>query len=100
MADKTVTPPALASNGVVKPATLTCHRFFAPVVFPEPDPMVPNRVNINPRLGNFPCIKDKCSLWNPVDSECYDVTTAKSHKTMAEYAFNKMNDVHIQDGGA
>ena len=99
MADKIVTPPVLSHNGVVKPVSLTCHRFFAPIVVPEPDAIIPNRFNINPRMGNFPCMKEKCTLWNAADQECYDVTMAKSQKTIAEYAFNKINDVHIEHGG-
>lgn len=81
-----------------KEPELTCHRFFAPVVYPEQDPLVPNKVTITPKLGNFNCLKTKCMLWNAADKECYDVTNAKSQKIMAEYSFNKMNDVHVQGG--
>jgi len=94
-----------ASNGLVLPPkiekepALTCHRFFAPVVFPEPDKLDPRKVNVMPRMGNFPCMKDKCTLWNTEANECYDKTSAKAFSVIAEYAFNKMNDVHIQGGG-
>ncbi len=84
---------------VHKEPALTCHRFYAPVVFPEPDKVVPNRVNINPKMGNFPCIRENCMLWNAKANECYDVTAAKSQAILAEYAFNKINDVHIEQGG-
>jgi len=79
---------------------LLCHRFFAPVVFPEQNPLNPKEVNITPRLGNFVCKKEVCTLWNKEQGECWDVTTAKSQRTIAEYAFNKINDVHIENGGA
>lgn len=77
-----------------------CHRFYAPVVFPEPDRLDARKMNITPRLGNFTCIGDKCTLWNIEAAECRDVTDSKSRATIAEYAFAKRNDVHIADGGA
>jgi hypothetical protein len=78
----------------------TCHRFFAPVVFPEPDRIDPRKANITPRLGNFDCIGVRCTLWNDEAKECRDVTDSKSRATIAEYAYNKTNDVHIQNAGA
>lgn len=89
------------SHSTPKPdgATLTCHRFFAPVVVPEPDPLNPRILKIRPRMGNFPCIVDKCMLWNVEDRECYDVTAAKAQKNIGDYAFNLKNDVHIDGGG-
>ncbi len=79
---------------------LVCHRFYAPVVFPEPDKLDPRKANITPRLGNFPCCRDKCTLWNVDAKECRDVTDSKSRAIMAEYAFAKLNDVHIAEGGS
>lgn len=79
---------------------LTCHRFYAPVVFPENDRIDPRKMNITPRLGNFSCIGAKCTLWNPEALECRDVTDSKSRAIIAQYAFNKINDVHIETGGA
>lgn len=79
---------------------LTCHRFYAPVVFPEPDRIDPRKMNIIPRLGNFSCIQEKCTIWNAEAKECRDVTDSKSRALLAQYAFNKMNDVHIETGGA
>lgn len=78
----------------------TCHRFFAPVVLPEMDPLNPRKVNVTPRLGNFPCIEGRCALWNAEKSECWDVSAARGQATAGEYAFNLMNDVHIENGGA
>jgi hypothetical protein len=98
MSNEPKTGLAIPPDAFEKP-TLNCHRFFAPVVFPEPDKLQPNRMNITPRMGNFACIKDKCMLWNAEDKECWDVTSAKSQKVQAEYAFNKMNDVHLENGG-
>lgn len=80
--------------------TLTCHRFYAPVVFPEADALNPRKMNITPRLGNFNCLGDKCTIWNVEAQECRDVTDSKSRAMIAQYAFNKINDVHIQEGGA
>jgi hypothetical protein len=79
---------------------LWCHRFYAPVVFPVPDALDPRKMNITPRLGNFNCVKEHCTLWNAEAQECRDVTDSKSRALIAQYAFNKMNDVHIQEGGA
>ncbi len=85
----------------VTPQTeLTCHRFFAPVVIPEPDPLNPRNLNIRPRMGNFPCIKEKCMLWNPEGAECWDRTQAKALSLLGQFAFNKMNDVSIDNGGS
>lgn len=81
------------------PKVLTCHRFYAPVVFPEPDRLDPRKASITPRLGNFNCIGAACTLWNIEAQECRDVTDSKSRAIIAEYAFNKTNDVHIQGGG-
>lgn len=91
-------PRIIVPPTIKKEPELYCHRFFAPVVFPQADPIVPNKVIIDPKMGNFNCVKDKCMLWNKEDRECYDVTAAKAQKVTAEYAFNKMNDVHIQGG--
>lgn len=91
-----VVPPEIQH----KMPALTCHRFFAPVVFPEPDALDPRKVRISPKMGNFDCIKARCTLWNAEKAECYDVTGIKAQILMSEYAFNKMNDVHIQEGGA
>lgn len=86
------------------PAVLTCHRFFAPVVVPEPTAYAPNGqvtgVTIMPRMGNFPCIKGKCMLWNDEKSECWDRTAAKGLALMGEFAYAKLNDVTIDGGGA
>lgn len=77
-----------------------CHRFYAPVVFPEADKLVPGKATVTPRLGNFPCVKEACMLWNAEKSECWDVSAARGLALSGEYAYNKMNDVHIQEGGA
>ncbi len=82
-----------------KPAKV-CHRYYAPVVIPEPDPLNPKRINITPRLGNFDCIGARCTLWNDEFKECRDVTDSKSRALIAQYAFNKMNDVAIETGGS
>ncbi len=79
---------------------LTCHRMYAPVVFPEPDRIDPRKMNITPRLGSFNCLKERCTLWNDEAKECRDVTDSKSRAMIAQYAFNKMNDVHVETGGA
>lgn len=83
----------------VKPV-LRCHRMYAPIVFPEPDRIDPRKMNILPRLGSFECLGVTCTLWNSDAEECRDVTDSKSHAIMAQYAYNKINDVHVQDGGA
>lgn len=80
--------------------SLTCHRFYAPVVFPEPDRLDPRKANITPRLGNFNCIGDKCTLWNKEAQECRDVTDSKSRAMIADYCYGKMNDVHISEGAS
>lgn len=90
-----IVPPKIDAKPV-----LTCHRFFAPVVIPQQDPLDPRKVNVLPRLGNFDCLGSKCTIWNAQAEECRDVTDSKSRAIIAEYAFNKMNDVHIQSGGA
>lgn len=82
-----------------KSPALTCHRFFAPIVIPEPDKLDTRKLNIMPRMGNFPCIKEKCTLWNEEAQECYEKTSAKALATIAQFAFNKMNDVHTDVGG-
>jgi len=87
-----ITPPSLKDAFV-----LTCHRFFAPVVFPEPDKLDPRRANIIPRMGNFPCIREKCMMWNSVAGECWDVTAAKGQALAGELAYAKLNDVHVPD---
>lgn len=79
---------------------LTCHRFYAPVVFPEQDALNPRKMNITPRLANFNCVTIKCMLWNPEAQECRDVTDSKSRAIIAQYAYNKMNDVAIESGGS
>lgn len=84
---------------VKKDPALTCHRFFAPVVIPEQSPINPAQMNITPRLGNFDCIKARCMLWNEEKSECYDVSNAKAQITLAQYAYNKMNDASVEGGG-
>lgn len=93
--DKTpliLVPPALVKTE----PQLICHRFFTPIAVPEPDALRPNTFNITPRMGNFPCSKDKCTLWNAVAQECRDVTNSKSWETMAEYAYAMRNDSHIE----
>ncbi len=87
-----VTPP-------VPPGTKNCHRFFAPVVFPEPDKLDPRKANITPRLGNFGCIKANCMLWNEEAGECWDVSAARGLAQSGEYAYAMRNDVTIPDGG-
>ncbi len=86
-----ITPPSLKDA-----YSLTCHRFFAPVVFPEPDRIDPRKANITPRLGNFPCIRDRCMMWNSEAGECWDVSAAKGQALAGQYAYNKINDVHIE----
>lgn len=83
-----------------KTVELMCHRIYAPVVVPEQDPLNPKMAKITPRFGNFGCVKDKCTLWNKEALECYDVSQAKSMALIAEYAFAKLNDVHIEGGGS
>ncbi len=90
-----VIPPEIPSKPV-----LTCHRMYAPVVFPEPDKLDPRKANITPRLGSFNCLGGACTLWNAEAQECRDVTDSKSRAMIAEYAFNKINDVHVESGGA
>lgn len=82
------------------PKELTCHRFFAPVVLPEPDALDPRKLNVMPRLGNFNCLKAKCMLWNAEKEECWDLTALKGQAMVGEYAFGKLNDVHIENAGA
>ncbi len=91
-----VVPPEIKSE-----KEMTCHRFFAPVVVPEPDPLNPRNLNIRPRMGNFPCIKEKCMLWNADKTECWDKTQAKALEVISQYAFNLMNDVStgVDSGG-
>jgi len=73
----------------------TCHRFFAPIVFPEPDHLQPGKFSVMPRMGNFPCIRAKCMLWNAEKAECFDVTAARGQGLAGEYAYAKMNNVAI-----
>ena len=82
------------------PPTLMCHRFFAPVVVPQPDRLDPRKMNIQANLGNFACIREKCTLWNAEAKECWDVTARKGQAYAGQYAFNRMNDVSIDGGGA
>lgn len=93
-------PAIIVPPEVHQKPVLWCHRFFAPVVFPEPDKLDPRKANITPRLGNFECVGAKCTLWNVEAQECRDVTNSKSSQILADYAYSKMNDVHIQEGGA
>lgn len=90
--------------GIITPAPhdepKACHKFFAPVVIPEMDRLTPNKMNVTPRLGNFPCLRDKCMLWNADKLECWDVTAARGLSLAGEYAFNMMNDVHIEGKGS
>lgn len=95
MADK----PVLTIPESAKKVDLICHRIYAPVVIPEPDKVVPNKLNITPRFGNFSCMKERCSLWNSDAQECYDVTQAKGLALLGQLAFNKLNDVSIDGGG-
>jgi hypothetical protein len=93
-------PEIIKPPEITQKPGLTCHRMYAPVVFPEPDRIDPRKMNITPRLGSFSCLGDKCTLWNVEAQECRDVTDSKSRATIAEYAFNKTHDVHIETGGA
>lgn len=93
-------PEIIKPPQIVEIPVLTCHRMYAPVVFPVPDALDPRKMSITPRLGNFNCLKEKCTLWNIDAKECRDVTDSKSRATIAQYAYNKTNDVHIQEGGS
>lgn len=77
-----------------------CHRFFAPIAIPEQDPLNPHRANVTPRLGNFPCILDRCMMWNEQAGECWEKTAAKGQAMAGQYAFNMMNDVSVPNSGS
>jgi hypothetical protein len=94
-----IAPEIIVPEPTNAPVPLMCHRFFAPVVVPQPDRIDPRRVTIQANLGNFACIGAKCTLWNAEAKECWDVTARKGQAIAGQYAYNRMNDVTIEGGG-
>ncbi len=81
--DKLVVPPALPNASKEETPALMCHKFFVPFVLQQQDNRISQKINVIPNIGNFPCIKEKCMLWNAEKSECYDVTQAKALSDIA-----------------
>ncbi len=77
-----------------------CHRWFAPVVFPEADKLIPGKATVTPRMGNFPCAKGACMLWNDEKLECWDVSAARGLAQSGEYHYAMANDVSIPEAGS
>lgn len=74
-----------------------CHRFYVPLAVPTPviDPLTgkqvrslanPNQVamEIKPQVANSECIAERCMMWNPSRSECYDKTQARALDRIAD----------------
>lgn len=64
------------------PADLICHRFFVPMAL-QAATGAKNlagqaEMKVVPQIGNFPCIKAACMLWNSDRSECFDKTQARA----------------------
>lgn len=76
-----------------------CHRFFVQMAFPVPDKLMPNKMNVAPQVANFDCMGEACMLWNEEEKECWEKTAAKGQALQGQYAFNKMNDVHMEHIG-
>ena len=96
--DKPIELIVPAPVGTPEPAKI-CHIFFAPVVVPEPDRIKPGAFNVIPRMGNFPCMGVKCTLWNNDAHECWDVSAKRGQAQAGEYAYAKRNDVVIDTRG-
>ena len=60
-------PPELTKLTDLSQGTLACHR-RQPMLMPDPLGVL--------KLTHHPCLREKCTLWDPVTDQCRDVTNA------------------------
>jgi hypothetical protein len=97
--------PAVPGEPVITPpvvpeiTALLCHRFYVGLALPQPDVLDPRKARINPQVANFPCLKEKCMLWNEAELECWEKTAFKAQALQGDWAHAQRNDVSIDTGG-
>lgn len=75
---------------VIKPEEKICHRFYAPVYVQVPTGKnhilgtnAAQEMQLQGQITNFPCIAEKCALWDAENKRCGDLSQAKALEEIA-----------------
>lgn len=94
-------PELIVPDSVKEAFQLICHRFYIPIAIPVPDSNALNQrgMKLQATISNVHCIREKCMLWNSDAGECWEVSAFKGQALAGQLAYNKLNDVHMENIG-